>query len=691
MSSARGWWIGLGALLLAQVVTPAWPVAAQEMAHPHAEGDDDDRPFPEGPLSDADYATALHLVLGHLDVGEELVAQGAWNDALPHFAHPAEELYPVIGPELARRGAGPFDKELDALLQRVKAHDAGAGFAEADRALRAKVTAARGAIPPATTDGAGFAAEVVVGLVHFAAGEYEEAFADGRLVAPVEYQDGRGFVTEAKRLVKDREAALAQADPARLKASRSTWPRSTRSGRPRCRPRPRAATRTGPGRWSCRSRAMPAASRTKGGVAALLVLLALGPAAAEAPAPDDLGALKARFARPATVPFPADDPYSAAKVGLGRRLFDDPSLSRDGRVACASCHDAAHAFADPRPRSLGVTGRPTARHAPPLLDLAWARTLFWDGRAPSLETQVRFPVEHPDEMGERLGNVAGRLAADPGYAAAFAAAFPDEPRPSERTVPEALATFERTLLSPVSRFDRWVAGDGSALSDPRSGASACSPARPAAPTATRAGGSPTTPTTTSACRTGTAAAAWRWACRPPTTRSAPPSLREVGRTGPYMHDGSLPDLAAVLDHYERGIVERPTLSPDLPRISLTPDERADLLAFLGALTADDPSPPPVVPATADEPLGPVATAPLVMQRNKRFAPDSLRLPKGATLQITNDDTRTHNVRVHDPALEVDSGAQEPGQTVAITFRDPGTFWVVCGIHPAMRLKVEVDP
>src|SRR3954447_12916091 len=163
---------------------------------------------------------------------------------------------------------------------------------------------------------------------------------------------------------------------------------------------------------------MPAASRTKGGVAALLVLLALGPAAAEAPAP------KARFARPATVPFPADDPYSAAKVELGRRLFHDPSLSRDGSVACASCHDAAHAFADPRPRSLGVTGRPTARHAPPLLDLAWARTLFWDGRAPSLETQVRFPVGHPDEMGERLGDVAAGLAAAPGYAAAFAAAFP---------------------------------------------------------------------------------------------------------------------------------------------------------------------------------------------------------------------------------------------------------------------------
>src|SRR3954466_7511602 len=111
MSSARGWWIGLGALLLAQVVPPALPVAAQEMAHPHAEGDDDDRPFPEGPLSATDYATALHLGLGHLDAGAALAGWGAWNDPLPHFAHPAEELYPVIGPELARRGAGPFDKE----------------------------------------------------------------------------------------------------------------------------------------------------------------------------------------------------------------------------------------------------------------------------------------------------------------------------------------------------------------------------------------------------------------------------------------------------------------------------------------------------------------------------------------------------------------------------------------------------
>ena len=81
----------------------------------------------------------------------------------------------------------------------------------------------------------------------------------------------------------------------------------------------------------------------------------------------------------------------------------------------------------------------------------------------------------------------------------------------------------------------------------------------------------------------------------------------------------------------------------------------------------------------------------MVQRGKRFAPDRLRLPRGTALQIVNDDTRTHNVHVHDPALEFDSGAQEPGQTVAIAFRDPGRFWVVCGIHPSMRLEVEVGP
>src|ERR671928_110470 len=130
-----------------------------------------ERPFPEGPLSNTDYATALRLVLGHLDVGGELAAQGAWNDALPHFAHPAEELYPVIGPELARRGAAPFDRELDALLGRAKARDGGPGLAEADARARAKVAAALAALPPATADDPGHVAEVAINLVHGAAEE----------------------------------------------------------------------------------------------------------------------------------------------------------------------------------------------------------------------------------------------------------------------------------------------------------------------------------------------------------------------------------------------------------------------------------------------------------------------------------------------------------------------------------------
>ena len=178
---------------------------------------------------------------------------------------------------------------------------------------------------------------------------------------------------------------------------------------------------------------------------------------------DPLAALKAKFARPTFVPNPAGNPPTAAKVALGKRLFEDPELSATGTIACRSCHDPKLAFTDGESTGKGVTGKPLVRHTPSLWNVAWSPLLFWDGRASSLEDQVRFPVEHPDEMGSSLENGVARLSRHDSYVQAFAQAFPQDRQISPGNIAKALAAYERTLVSPPTRFDRWVAGDAAAL------------------------------------------------------------------------------------------------------------------------------------------------------------------------------------------------------------------------------------
>jgi len=158
-----------------------------------------------------------------------------------------------------------------------------------------------------------------------------------------------------------------------------------------------------------------------------------------------------------------------------------------------------------------------------------------------------------------------------------------------------------------------------------------------------------------------------------------------------MHDGSIATLADVIRHYQQGIVERPSLSPDLKRgVKFTDAERAALLAFLATLSSEQPPAPPavVVPATAP-PLAAATRAITISQFEKAFRPSHVVVARGGRLWIVNNDTRTHNVRVFDPAMDLDSGAQEPGETVEIAFPKSGTFLVTCGIHPQMELTVEV--
>src|SRR5215475_10518230 len=217
---------------------------------------------------------------------------------------------------------------------------------------------------------------------------------------------------------------------------------------------------------SALSRLMTAAFIAGGAIGAIAGLV-LTPAQIEA-APtqrqltgpvDELARLKALFRRPATVPFPTDNPYSEKKRALGEALFNDKRLSIDGSLACASCHDRAKGFADGKVQGVGVPGRPLKRHTPTLWNLAWASPVCWDGRAHSLEEQVAGPIESPDEMAQPIAAVVARLAADPAMVRAFTQAFPDNPRVDGANLAKAITTYERTFMSPDTRFDRWIAGD----------------------------------------------------------------------------------------------------------------------------------------------------------------------------------------------------------------------------------------
>ncbi len=420
------------------------------------------------------------------------------------------------------------------------------------------------------------------------------------------------------------------------------------------------------------------------------------------PGAADLAALRALYRRPGpgeTATAPADNPTTPAKAELGRRLFFDPALSASGQTACATCHDPARGFTDGLPRARGASGQSLPRRTPSLWNLAWAPFLFWDGRAAGLEAQASQPLEAHDEMGQPLAALAERLAADPVYGPAFDAAFPDAPQPraTGQNLVRAIAAWERTLVSPMTRFDAWVEGDTAALS--------ASEVRGFALFNGRAG--------CANCHRG-----WAFTDHAFYDIGLPagsdlgrgpvlgldrvdrafktPTLRETLRGGerPFMHDGSLPTLAAVLDHYERGVAERPTLPPELPRrLTLGRRDRADLLNFLGTLTSapDAPLPfvvePPAAPTAAAE-LTPVKLA-RVSQRGRQFGPGRVAVERGGAVEITNNDTTLHNIRIDAPELRLNSGVQDPGQVVTWRLDQPGHFVAFCGIHPRMRLDIDV--
>ncbi len=318
------------------------------------------------------------------------------------------------------------------------------------------------------------------------------------------------------------------------------------------------------------------------GVMLLMACSAEGPKS-EPAAPNEPGILiPAGF--PALV-VPPDNAVTAERVALGRRLFYDERLSRSGEVSCASCHQQAHAFADPEPLSRGVDGQLGTRNASALVNAGWSTSFFWHGGAPSLELQAVAPIKNPVEMDTTLAAVAERLAADADVSAEFARAYADVP--SESSITRALASFVRSLVSADSAYDRFLAGDESALSESARRGEALFNGERGECFHCHAGYNFTT---NAFKNNGTRADDPDPGRSEVTLRDSDfgkfkiPTLRNVAASAPYMHDGALATLADVIDAYASGGRGHPRTDPTIRPLELSDADKADLLAFLEALT-----------------------------------------------------------------------------------------------------------
>lgn len=278
------------------------------------------------------------------------------------------------------------------------------------------------------------------------------------------------------------------------------------------------------------------------------------------------------------MPVPESNPLTDEKIALGRQLFADPRLSNDGTIACTSCHDPERAFTKAEAVSPGVFGRRGRRNSPTIVNRAWGSAFFWDGRAATLEQQVLMPIQDPNEMDLSLDEASRKVS------------LPID------SIAQALASYVRAQMSGNSRYDRFNAGDRTLLTpDERvglrvfQGRGNCLMCHVGPnfsdekfhntgvawqPTAGEGGGGRLLD---EGAFTVTRRAEDHGAFKTPT-------LREVGRTAPYMHDGSMATLDEVVDFYDRGGRPNPYLDKDMQRLDLLDDEKRGLVAFLKVLS-----------------------------------------------------------------------------------------------------------
>jgi cytochrome c peroxidase len=297
-------------------------------------------------------------------------------------------------------------------------------------------------------------------------------------------------------------------------------------------------------------------------------------------------AWKLAYRRPASIPFPDENPFSEAKLELGRTLFFDPRLSSPGTFACATCHVPRYGWGSPPVRPVGADGRPPPRKPPSLLDLAWADQLMWDGSERDLDSQALEPLTNPRIMGNAMPALIARLQTIARYSAAFAMAFPRRGITAE-TIGQALGTFERTLVSPPSAFDSWIDGDENAISRLAKRGFVIFNGMSTRCADCHSGWRFTDGTFRD---TGMADADLGRGMRRPDVgylqhAFKTPGLRQTADRAPYMHDGSLATLDAVIDHYATLRVRRASMPDYIRGFRLAPAERSALKAFLAILSA----------------------------------------------------------------------------------------------------------
>ncbi len=293
------------------------------------------------------------------------------------------------------------------------------------------------------------------------------------------------------------------------------------------------------------------------------------------------------------IAWPEDNQPSAAKIELGKQLYFDPRLSKDNTVSCASCHDPKKGFSNGERFATGVGGQVGGRSAPSVINAAYYNQQFWDGRAKSLEDQALGPIQNPIEMALSLEDAVAKLSKIEGYRTQFKAVFGTDV--NKEGIAKAIAAYERTVVSGNAPYDKFKAGDEKALSAKAQrgmklffGKGHCS-----------------------ACHSGPSFSDGSYhnvgvgmaADKPDVGRESisklegdrgsfkTPTLREIARTGPYMHDGSLKTLEEVVDYYNKGGTANDWLDEEIYTLKLTDEEKSDLVTFLkeGLASPDYPN------------------------------------------------------------------------------------------------------